>query len=171
MPLIRAKKKILEARRSSKKSRAPRAISGHLILLTCLRSALVVVRPRSARVAPACSHHSGHHPHVFPQPCAPCWPAGFLFGAGGCLPFWHGVGGFTTNSSSLSATTLTRLNSVKTKSRYFAGFCGLKHVPCMSKLLGIFVLGHYGALYIQNDENGVIFKMHNLITERTPAAP
>ena len=27
----------------------------------------------------------------------------------------------------------------------------------MSNLLGIFVLGHYGALYTQNDENGVIF--------------
>ena len=48
-------------------------------------------------------------------------------------------------------------NSVKIKSRYFAGFCGLKHVPCMSNLLGIFVLGHYGALYTQNDENDVIF--------------
>ena len=52
-----------------------------------------------------------------------------------------------------------RPNSVKIKSRYFAGFCGLKHVSCMSNLLGIFVLGHYGhgALYTQNDENGVIF--------------
>ena len=50
-----------------------------------------------------------------------------------------------------------RPNSVKNKSRYFAGFCGLKHVPCMSNLLGIFVLGHYGALYTQNDENDVIF--------------
>ena len=50
-----------------------------------------------------------------------------------------------------------RPNSVKIKSRYFAGFCGLKHVPCMSNLLGIFVLGHYGALYTQNDENDVIF--------------
>ena len=39
-----------------------------------------------------------------------------------------------------------RPNSVKIKSRYFAGFCGLKHVPCMSNLLGVFVLGHYGAL-------------------------
>jgi len=45
----------------------------------------------------------------------------------------------------------------KLKSHYFAGFCGSKHVPCMSNLLGIFVLGHYGALYTQNDENGVIF--------------
>ena len=34
-----------------------------------------------------------------PPPCAPCWPAGF-FGAGGCLPIWHGVGGFATNSQS-----------------------------------------------------------------------
>ena len=49
-----------------------------------------------------------------------------------------------------------RPNSVKIKSRYFAGFCGLKHVRCMSNLLGIFVLGHYGALYTQNDENDVI---------------
>ena len=42
----------------------------------------------------------------------------------------------------------------------------------MSNLLGIFVLGHYGALYTQNDthKNDVIL-MHNLITERTPAAP
>ena len=59
------------------------------------------------------------------------------------------------------STTASRLkdrpNSVKIKSRYFAGFCGLKHVPCMSNLLGIFVLGHYGALYTQNDENDVIF--------------
>ena len=46
----------------------------------------------------------------------------------------------------------------KLKSHYFAGFCGSKHVPCMSNLLGIFVLGHYGALYTQNDENDVIFK-------------
>ena len=46
----------------------------------------------------------------------------------------------------------SRPNSVKIKSRYFAGCCGLKHVPCMSTLLGIFVLGHYGALYTQNDE-------------------
>ena len=46
----------------------------------------------------------------------------------------------------------------KIKSRYFAGFCGLKHVLCMSNLLGVFVLGHYGALYTtQNDENVVIF--------------
>ena len=51
-----------------------------------------------------------------------------------------------------------RPNSVKIKSRYFAGFCGLKHVPCMSNLLGIFVLGQYGALYNQNDENGAISK-------------
>ena len=51
-----------------------------------------------------------------------------------------------------------RPNAVKMKSRYFAGFCGLKHIPCMSNLLGIFVLGHYGALFTQNDENGVIFK-------------
>ena len=65
-----------------------------------------------------------------------------------------------------------RPNSVKIKSRYFAGFCGLKHVPCMSNLLGIFVLGHYRALYTQNDEKDVIFKkIHNLITECTPAAP
>ena len=64
-----------------------------------------------------------------------------------------------------------RPNSVKIKSRYFAGFCGLKHVPCMSNLLGIFVLGHYGALYTQNDENDVFLLMHNLITERTPAGP
>ena len=40
----------------------------------------------------------------------------------------------------------------------------------MSNLLGIFVLGYYGALYTPNDENDVIL-MHNLITERTPAAP
>jgi hypothetical protein len=26
------------------------------------------------------------------------WPAGFVFGAGGCLPLWNGVGGVTTNS-------------------------------------------------------------------------
>ena len=50
-----------------------------------------------------------------------------------------------------------RPNSVKIKSRHFAGFCGLKHVPCMSNLLGIFVLGHYRALYTQNDENDIIF--------------
>ena len=55
------------------------------------------------------------------------------------------------------AASFSRPNSVKIKSRYFAGFCGLKHVPCMSNLLGIFVLGHYGALYTQNDENDVIF--------------
>ena len=40
----------------------------------------------------------------------------------------------------------------------------------MSNLLGIFVLDHYGALYTQNDENGVIFKMHNLITIKSPSA-
>ena len=32
-----------------------------------------------------------------PPPCARCWPAGF-FGAGGCLPIRHGVGGFAANS-------------------------------------------------------------------------
>ena len=37
-----------------------------------------------------------------------------------------------------------RPNSVKIKSRYFADFCGLNHVPRMSNLPGIFVLGHYG---------------------------
>ena len=50
-----------------------------------------------------------------------------------------------------------RPSSVKIKSRYFAVVCGLKHVLCMSNLLGIFVLGHYGALYTQNDENDAIF--------------
>ena len=32
-------------------------------------------------------------------------------------------------------------------------------------------MGLYGALYTQNHEIGVIFLMHSLITERTPAAP
>ena len=49
---------------------------------------------------------------------------------------------------------------LKIKSRYFAGFCGLKHVLCMSNLLGIFVLGHYVALYTQNNESGVILNTH-----------
>ena len=39
----------------------------------------------------------------------------------------------------------------------------------MSNLLGIFVLGHYGALYTQNDGKWRHSLMNNLITERTPA--
>ena len=64
----------------------------------------------------------------------------------------------------------SRPNSVKIKSRYFAGFCGLKHVPCMSNLLGIFVLGHYGALYTQNDENDVIFFLNSQFNHRAHAS-
>ena len=66
-------------------------------------------------------------------------------------------GGGDGHGKMLAESHVFRPNSVKIKSRYFAGFCGLKHVPCMSNLLGIFVLGHYGALYTQNDENDVIF--------------
>ena len=69
----------------------------------------------------------------------------------------HGIAKSLGLLTSKPATVHNRPNSVKIKSRYFAGFCGLKHVPCMSNLLGIFVLGHYGALYTQNDENDVIF--------------
>ena len=64
----------------------------------------------------------------------------------------------------------SRPNSVQTKSRYFAGFCGLKHVPCMSNLLGIFVLGHCGALYTQNDENDVIFFLNAQFNHRAHAS-
>jgi hypothetical protein len=60
-------------------------------------------------------------------------------------------------ASRIQSVARGRPNSVKIKSRHFTGFCGLKHVSCMSNLLGIFVLGHYGALYTQNDENDVIF--------------
>ncbi len=63
-----------------------------------------------------------------------------------------------------------RPNPAKIKSRYFASFCGLKHVPCMSNLLGIFVLGHYGALYTQNDENDVIFFLNAQFNHRAHAS-
>ena len=49
-------------------------------------------------------------------------------------------------------------SKLKVAISHFAVFCGLKHAPCMPNLLGIFVSGHYGALYTQNDENGVILK-------------
>ena len=66
-----------------------------------------------------------------------------------------------------------RPNSVKIKSRYFADFCGLKHAPCMSNLLGIFVLCHYIIeLYtpkIQNGENDVIFFLNTQFNYRAHA--
>jgi hypothetical protein len=40
----------------------------------------------------------------------------------------------------------------------------------MSNLLGIFVLGHYGALYTQNDENDVIFFLNAQFNHRAHAS-
>ena len=46
----------------------------------------------------------------------------------------------------------------------------LKHVSCMSNLLGIFVLGHYGALYTQNDENDAICFLNAQFNHRAHAS-
>ena len=61
-------------------------------------------------------HHHRTRPLMAGRPCAPCWPAGFPPGACGCLPMWHGVSGFATNSPSFTISKILN-NHLSTEPR------------------------------------------------------